>query len=234
MVVPLIKLVIGNKNYSSWSLRAWLYLQQSNIPFEEIRIPLFSKPGWRERVTRFSPAGRVPILIDGDETVWDSLAIIEYLRQKHSAAVSWPPTPSARARAWSIAAEMHSGFLAVRAELPQNLRNRRPIDPSELSVPCREQIQRIDQIWSEALQAEENEGPWLFGEFSIADVMFAPVALRFDSYSIPVSAAAAEFMANIKTLEPVLIWIQDAIKEPEEISFIDTREPVANTPMVPG
>ena len=230
----MIRLVIGNKNYSSWSLRAWLYLKQSNIPFEEIRIPLFTDEGWRERVTSFSPAGRVPILVDGTTTVWDSLAIIEYLRQRHSSAISWPADPSARARAWSIAAEMHSGFLAVRGELPQNLRNERPVNPNELSGPCRQQIRRIDEIWSESLQAEENEGPWLFGEFSIADIMFAPMALRFDAYSIPVSEPASAFVASIKTLAPIVAWIQEARAESEEIPFLDARSPVTATPMVLG
>lgn len=126
------QLVIGNRNYSSWSLRAWLFLRASGIACEEIRVPLFTAE-WAEAVARFSPTGRVPVLLDGDIRVWDTLSIFEYVRERHPHAVGWPQEVAARAEARSIAAEMHAGFLAVRDELPQNLRLRRKRDQAELS-----------------------------------------------------------------------------------------------------
>ena len=133
------KLVIANKNYSSWSLRAWLYLTESNIAFEEIRIPLFTG-NWQEEVARYSPGGLVPVLLDDDMTVWDSMAIIEHVREQHPDAVGWPVSNVARAHARSVSAEMHSGFLALRGELPQNLRIRRKLDLGQLSEKCRKDI----------------------------------------------------------------------------------------------
>ena len=166
----MLELVIGNRNYSSWSLRAWLYLRESGMTFKTIQIPLFTG-SWRETLARYSPAGRVPVLIDGDLAIWDSLAIIEHLQESAPGALGWPREPRARAEARSISAEMHSGFLAIRNELPQNLRVRRERSPNELSQPCQRQIERIQTIWRDCRERYAARGKWLFGELCIADVM---------------------------------------------------------------
>jgi glutathione S-transferase len=214
------KLVIANKNYSSWSLRAWLYLTESNIAFEEIRIPLFTG-NWQEEVARYSPGGLVPVLLDGGITVWDSMAIIEHAREQHPDAVGWPVSDRARAHARSMSAEMHSGFLALRGELPQNLRVRRKLNVGQLSEKCRKDIGRVDALWTECRKQYGGDGKWLFGEFSIADVMFAPVALRFLTYSIPISDQSREFVEAVCSLESVQQWIEDSRAEPESLSFYD-------------
>ena len=227
------QLVIANRNYSSWSLRAWLYLTESGIPFEEIRIPLFTGK-WRSEISKYSPAGRVPVLLDNGITVWDTMAIIEHLRENHPGAVGWPEPAPARAHARSISAEMHSGFLALRDELPQNLRARNRLRLSQLSDSCRKQIARIDQIWTDCRRQYGASGEWLFGDFSIADIMFAPVALRFVTYSIPVSEWAGAFVDAVQKAKSVQQWIEAARAETESLSFIDELEPAASSPLTPG
>jgi glutathione S-transferase len=229
----MLQLVIANRNYSSWSLRAWLYLAESGIEFEEIRIPLFTDQ-WREEIARYSPVGRVPVLIDDGFSIWDSTAIIEYAREQFPGAVGWPEDRKQRARARSISAEMHSGFLALRDELPQNLRARCPLDTQSLSEQCKQQIQRIDQIWSKCRIENRSPGGWLFGKFSIADVMFAPVALRFVTYRIQVSSHAQEFIDAIIGLRSVQQWIASASEETESIPFIDQRTPAIETDLTLG
>jgi glutathione S-transferase len=226
-------LVIANRNYSSWSLRAWLFLTESNIPFEEIRIPLFTG-NWREEVARYTPGGRVPVLLDDDITVWDSTAIMEHVLEQHPAAVGWPLSDRARAHARSVSAEMHSGFLAVRDELPQNLRARCRIDANQLSASCRDQIARIDEIWTDCRQQYQGSGKWLFGGFSIADIMFTPVALRFVTYSIPVSGHAQEFIEAVCGLESVQRWIDAARVETESMSFVDDLVSAEDGPLTLG
>ena len=230
----MLRLVIGNKNYSSWSLRAWLYLRESHIDFEEIRIPLFSDSDWRGEIRQFSPAGRVPVLLDGDIAIWDSLAIFEYLRERYTSAVGWPEDPVARARAWSITAEMHSGFIALRDELPQNLRARRPRDLADLSDTCQAQVHRVQEIWQTARSAFGRDGSWLFGEFSTADVMFAPVALRFVTYDIPVTSEAQWFVERVQALPAVRDWIAAAEREDERLPFIDQLLPASDAPLTLG
>jgi glutathione S-transferase len=227
------KLVIANRNYSSWSLRAWLYLTQSNIPFEEIRIPLFTA-GWQKDIARYSPAGRVPVLLDDDSVVWDSTAIIAHVREQHPDAIGWPEFAPARAHARSVSAELHSGFLSLREELPQNLRLRRRLAPEQLSLPCRKQIARVDEIWTDCRKKYDGSGKWLFGDFSIADIMFTPVALRFVTYQIPVSKHAQEFIEAVCGLESVQLWVDAAHKEPESIPFIDKLVPAADSPLTLG
>jgi glutathione S-transferase len=227
------KLVIANRNYSSWSLRAWLYLTESNLAFEEIRIPLFTG-NWQEEITRFSPGGRVPVLLDGDITVWDSMAIIEYVREQHPEAVGWPVSGRARAHARSVSAEMHSGFLAVRDELPQNLRVRRKLNISQLSAACQKQVNRIDELWTDCREQYGGGGKWLYGEFSIADVMFAPVALRFVTYSIPVSGQSRDFVEAVRQLASVQRWVEAARAESESLEFIDELVPAKDSPLTPG
>jgi glutathione S-transferase len=226
-------LVIANRNYSSWSLRAWLYLTESNLAFEEIRIPLFTGT-WKEEIARFSPGGRAPVLLDGDISVWDSMAIMEYVREQQADAVGWPVSDRARAHARSVSAEMHSGFLAIRDELPQNLRVHREMDVSQLSAACRKQIIRIDELWTDCRKQYGGGGEWLFGDFSIADIMFAPVALRFVTYSIPLSEHAREFVEAVCDLESVQRWIETAKEESEFLPFIDDLVPAKDSPLTPG
>jgi glutathione S-transferase len=214
------KLVIANRNYSSWSLRAWLHLTESNLAFEEIRIPLYTA-NWRKEIARYSPGGLVPVLLDGDNTVWDSLAIMEHVLEQHPDAVGWPASERARAHARSVTAEMHSGFLALRGELPQNLRARRKLDPGQLSAACRKNISRVDELWADCRRQYGGAGKWLFGEFSIADVMFAPVALRFVTYSIPVNEQSREFVEAVCNLESVQRWIEASRAESESIAVYD-------------
>lgn len=229
----MLRLVIGNKNYSSWSLRAWLYLRERGVDFEEMRVALFTD-GFREELGRYTSAGRVPVLLDDDVSVWDSMAIIEHVRERSPEAVGWPEDPAARAMARSIAAEMHSGFLAIRDELPQNLRVRKPLATSALSEACRSQIGRIDEIWSTARRSHGAGGPWLFGEICIADVVYAPVALRFVTYEIPLRGESRGFVGAVESLPSVQEWIAAARAEPEHLDFIDDLVPTADSPLVPG
>src|SRR5256886_1695424 len=168
-------LVIGNKNYSSWSLRPWIAMKVLGIAFDEVRIPLY-RPGSKEQILRYSPAGRVPILRDGDTVVWDSLAILEYLAERHPQL--WPADPAQRAKARSVSAEMHSGFAKLREHMSMNTRKRYPGKGRTPEVLA--DIARIDAIWAEAT------GPFLFGAFTAADAMYAPVVLRFRTYEVDV------------------------------------------------
>jgi glutathione S-transferase len=230
---PMYTLVVANRNYSSWSLRAWLFLIESNIPFEEIRIPLFTE-SWQEEIARVSPAGRLPVLLDGGITVWDSIAIMEHVREQHPDAVGWPGSARARAHARSVNAEMHSGFLALRDELPQNLRARCEIEVNQLSASCQEQIARIDELWTDCRKQYGGAGKWLFGDFSIADIMFTPVALRFVTYSIPVSGHSQEFVDAVCGLESVQRWIDAARVESESLPFIDGLVGAEDSPLTLG
>ena len=227
------KLVIANRNYSSWSLRAWHFLTESNVSFEEIRIPMFTET-WPEEIAHYSPAGRVPVLLDGDITVWDTTAIIEHVRERHHDAVGWPDSAKRRAHARSVSAEMHSGFLAIRDELPQNIRARTKLELSQLSESCRKQVARIDEIWTDCRKNYGMSGVWLFGDFSIADIIFTPVALRFVTYSIPVSQHSQEFVDAVCRSNAVQSWITAAKAELEKISFIDDLIPAASSPLTLG
>ena len=226
------RLVIGNKNYSSWSLRAWLFLRESGIDFEEIRIAMFEED-WPGRVAKYSPAGRVPVLLDGDLALWDTLSIFEYVLEQHPKAIGWPSERTERALARSIVAEMHSGFLAVREELPQNLRRRRRRD-TELSSDAQSQVRRIDQIWTRCRQQFAERGPWLFGPMTLADIMYAPVALRFLSYEIPVSPESRTYIEAVDKLPSVRAWKVDSVREVERLDFIDELRPVKGSDLTLG
>jgi glutathione S-transferase len=228
-----LELIIGNRNYSSWSLRAWLHLRASNIPFTVTRIPLDTDE-WRASIGRYSPARLVPVLIDGELAIWDTMAIFEYVLEIHPEAIGWPVGREARARARSICAEMHSGFKAIRDELPQNIRQRKPLRRDQITDTCRVQLQRVEQIWSTCRDDYADEGPWLFGSLSLADIVFAPVALRLVTYEIPVAGSAASFVSAVQSFEPVIEWSEAAAAEPEVLSFIDDLRPVADTPLIPG
>ena len=203
-------LVIGNKNYSSWSLRPWLALKTLGIAFEEKRIPL-DQPSTKQDMLKHNPAGKVPCLIDGANAVWDSLAIIEYLAEKRPEL--WPADAAARARARSISAEMHSGFVAVRTHMPMNVRNRYPGKGRNAEVDA--ELARIDQIWSAAKK------PLLFGAFSAADAMFAPVVFRFRTYQPPLSAASRAYMEAMLALPAMQEWSAAAERESEALSKYD-------------
>ncbi len=194
---------------------------------------MFTKT-WAKEIARFSPAGRVPVLLDDDVTIWDTTAIIEYVRNKHPHTVEWPELARTRAHAQSISAEMHSGFLAIRDELPQNIRARHKLELSQLSDSCRKQIARIDEIWTDCRTSYCESGDWLFGEFSIADIIFTPVALRFVTYSIPISDKAREFVDAVQGSNSVRQWTEAAQTESEEISFIDELVPAASSPLTLG
>jgi glutathione S-transferase len=228
----MLRLVIGNKNYSSWSLRAWLHLRESGISFEEIRIALFS-PGFREALARYTAAGRVPVLLDGDLSVWDSLAIALHVHEQHG-GLGFPEEPAARAMALSITAEMHAGFLAIRDELPQNLRARRALSSEVLSAACRAQIARVDTLWSTARRLHGGGGPWLFGELGIADVFYVPVALRFATYEIALGPESRGFVDAVQGLVSVQEFVAAARAETEHLDFIDDLVDRASTPLVPG
>ena len=186
----MLKLVIGNKNYSSWSMRPWLALRANDIPFEEEFIPLYTdNKADKDRILSFSRAGKVPALIDGDVTVWDSLSIIEYLAEKFPQGRLWPEDRARRAHARSISAEMHSGFMPLRNECGMNLH--RPVGAVELSDDARANVARIQEIWTDCNRRYGKEGPFLFGAFGGADAMFAPVVHRFRTYAIEVRRRGA-------------------------------------------
>jgi glutathione S-transferase len=212
-------LVIGNKNYSSWSMRPWVLMHHFGIEFEELRIPL-GQPDTRERLMAVSPTGRVPCLIVNDEPVWDSLAIAEWLHETHPALGLYPADARARTLARCASAEMHSGFPVLRRTLPMNIRRDRARDT--LVEGLDEEIARIEEIFAQGLHAYE--GPYLFGGFSVADAMFAPVVMRLHSYRVLVSAAARRYMDAMLANRAVAAWMEQARAEPEAMAAIDTLD----------
>jgi glutathione S-transferase len=208
-----VVLVIGNKNYSSWSLRPWLAMKVFGFGFDEVRIPLYG-PESREKILKYSPAGKVPILVDGKTTVWDSLAILEYLAERNPRV--WPSNVADRARARSISAEMHSGFPGLRNHMSMNVRRRYPGKGRTPEVET--EIARIVQIWNEAKK------PFLFGPFSGADAMYAPVALRFRTYEVELPTAARKYHEAMLELPAMKEWIEAAEREPESIPQFDMYE----------
>ena len=215
-----LTLVIGNKNYSSWSMRPWLALRANDIAFEEIFIPLYTGAADKQRILDVSRAGKVPALVDGDITVWDSLAIIEYLAERFPQARLWPEDRAARAHARSISAEMHSGFMALRSECPMNLH--RPIKPVALSDDARGNIARVQQIWSECRKRHGKSGPFLFGAFGGADAMFAPVVYRFHTYAIEVTPDVADYMKTMMAQPAVQEWTRAGLAETLVIERAET------------
>lgn len=213
-----MKLLIGNKNYSSWSLRAWLFISYHGLEFEEVRICLGRQETPTE-IRRHSPAGKVPALIDDELLVWDSLAICEYISETYLEGRGWPADRDLRAQARACSAEMHSGFFHLREDMPMNCRaTGRTV---EISAPLGREIRRIDTLWSELLGAGRESGDWLFGDFSIADCMFAPVVFRFTTYGVTVSDAAAMYMERILSLPPVKLWAEAARQEQEIIEMAE-------------
>ncbi|MDO8811378.1 MAG: glutathione S-transferase family protein [Gallionella sp.] len=206
-------LVIGNKNYSSWSLRAWLMLKHAGVDFDELRIPLYVE-GYKEKLFACSPAGKVPAYRDGDLLVWDTMAIGEYLYE--SCPSLWPAQREARARARSISAEMHSGFIPIRKTMPMNIRaHGRKV---ETSAGLEADIARIKDIWRELRTQHAAAGPWLFGQYSIADAMFAPVVFRFLTYGTGEPGAVNEYMQTVVRAPLVQEWVRDSVAEQEVIA----------------
>jgi len=201
-----LTLVVGNKNYSSWSLRPWLAMHVLGIPFRELRVPLYG-PGSKEEILRHSPAGKVPILVDGETHVWDSLAILEYLAEREPRL--WPADAKLRARARSISAEMHSGFPNLRNHMSMNIRRRYPGKGRTPEVLA--EIRRIAEIWSECRK------PFLFGAFCAADAMYAPVVLRFRTYEVELPAACRAYADAVLALPALQEWIRDAERETESL-----------------
>ena len=210
----MIKLIIGNRAYSSWSMRGWLAVKHSGEEFEEFVVPLFDEE-WdkRREGDEFAPSlGKVPILWDGDCVVWDSLAIVEFLADRHGKEKYWPQDPTACGMARSMAAEMHSGFANLRRELPMNVRKTFPFRPIEEEV--RNEIERILQLWAQARARFGSGGPFLFGEWCAADMMYAPVVTRFITYSIPMPPFAELYMKAVLSHPDVNEWIDKAQDEP--------------------
>lgn len=208
-------LVIGNKNYSSWSMRPWLALRVGGIAFEERFIPLYASPADKQRILDITPAGKVPALIDGDVTVWDSLAIIEYAAERFPEAGLWPANPASRAHARSISAEMHSGFSALRRECGMNLHRR--IGAKPLSDNARADIARIQELWTDCRRRSAGDGPFLFGSFTAADAMYAPVIHRFRTYAIEVTSPVREYMDAMMALSAFRQWTEEGLAETQVI-----------------
>jgi glutathione S-transferase len=222
----MLKLFIGNKNYSSWSMRPWVLLKQAGIPFEEVMIrfgTMAADSEFKQSILKVNPAGRVPALVDEGFVVWDTLAIAEYLAEKYSDKRLWPQEVRARARARSVCAEMHSGFSALRSHCPMNIEASLGHIGALVwrdQAAVRADVQRIVAMWSELL--EQHKGPMLFGEFSIADAYYAPVCMRIKNYGLPVPGHITDYVRRVCALPGVAAWVEDALKEHD---FVPVDEP---------
>jgi glutathione S-transferase len=220
-----MQLVIGNKNYSSWSMRPWVLMRQLGLDFEEVklRFDFAEDSAFRRAVARVSPAGTVPVLVDDGFSVWDTLAIVEYLHEKLPGSGIWPADLHDRARARSICAEMHAGFRALREHCPMNVEAALPeVGPRVFAEhdAVRRDLARIEQMWADALRA--SGGPMLFGAFSAADAYYAPVAMRIRTYALPVAAETKGYVERLSAQSGVAQWIADALAERD---FLDFEEP---------
>jgi glutathione S-transferase len=222
----MLKLYIGNKNYSSWSMRPWVLLRQADIRFEEVLVRFDSfaaQSQFKASLAGVTPTGRVPVLVDDGFAVWDTLAIAEYVAEKFPSRDLWPRDAKARARARSICAEMHSGFSALRSSCPMNIEASLP-DVGALvwrdKPAVRDDVQRIVDMWTGLLR--EHGGPMLFGGFSIADAYFAPVCMRLRTYALPVPPEVTAYVQRVSELPGVKAWIDDALREQD---FLDFEEP---------
>ncbi len=218
-------LVIGNKNYSSWSMRPWVLMKQLGLHFEEVKLRLDLKPNsafYRE-LAHFTPAGQVPVLLDDDFSVWETLAIIEYLHDKFPGRGIWPEDIRLRARARSLAAEMHAGFGALRSHCPMNIEAKLPEVGQRVwaeEPKVRANVERIEVAWVDALNA--SGGPFLFGDFCAVDAMYAPVATRLRTYALPMSPTVRAYVDRLLAAPGPAAWIADALKEQD---FLDFDEP---------
>ena len=222
----MLKLYIGNKNYSSWSMRPWVLLKQAGIVFEEVRVRFDSfdaNSEFKRVIGPVSPTGKVPVLVDGDLVVWDTLAIAEYLAESHPEKQLWPQDKAARTRARSVCAEMHSGFTALRSACPMNIEAHLP-DTGALiwrdQSAVRADVARLVEMWSTLLA--QYGGPMLFGDFTIADAYFAPVCMRLHAYALPVPPHIAAYVDRVRELPGFKTWIDEALAEKD---FLDFEEP---------
>jgi glutathione S-transferase len=222
----MLKLVIGNKNYSSWSMRPWVLLKQAGIAFEEVKVRFDSfeaGSNFRTALASVTPVSKVPVLQDGDLAVWDTLAIAEYVAEQFPDKKLWPQDRAARARARSICSEMHSGFTGIRSNCPMNIEADLPAVGALAwrdKPAVRADVARLVQMWSALLQ--EHGGPLLFGEFSVADAYFAPICMRIKTYHLPVPQDIAAYIDRVCALPGVAAWIKDALQEQD---FRDFEEP---------
>ena len=230
----MLKLYIGNKNYSSWSMRPWVLLTQAGIPFEEVMVRFDSfdaDSSFKKTLQDATPTGKVPLLVDGDLAVWDTLAIAEYVAEQFPDKQLWPADRAARARARSICAEMHSGFTALRGNCPMNI-EADLVDTGALiwrdKPAVRHDVQRLVDMWSALLV--QHGGPMLFGAFTVADAYFAPVCMRLKTYALPVPSAIAAYVERVRMLPGVQAWTQQALAEKD---FLDFEEPYRIAPHAP-
>jgi glutathione S-transferase len=217
-----MKLIIGNKNYSSWSLRGWLALRAFDIQFEEIKLSLFSDE-FHTELAKYSPVGKVPVLVDSDLSVWDSLAICEYINETYLDGKGWPEDKNNRAVARSIVADMHSGLFGIRNEMPMNCRAKRRV---ELSDKAKKEVANLDTLWSGLRTKHAQNGDYLFGEFSLADVFFAPVIFRFSTYGIQLSDTASAYHKTMLAHPDMQVWLADSIAEEEIVPTAETGEAI--------
>jgi glutathione S-transferase len=220
--MPPYTLVIGNKNYSSWSLRPWLLMKQARLAFEEVRVPLYVA-GSKEALRKYGPSAKVPVLLDGSITVWDSLAISEYLAERHPERQLWPADGAQRAVARSISAEMHSGFAPLRTNMTMNCRGFFPGLGRTVEVAA--DIERIQRIWTDCRERFALAGPYLFGTFTVADAMYAPVVLRFKTYAVQLSPVAQQYADTVLALPALREWIDAARAEAEIIPAFEPATP---------
>ena len=226
-----MQLYIGNKNYSSWSMRPWVLMKQAGIAFDEVMLRFDgfeAGSSFKAEVERLNPAGRVPVLVDDGFAIWDTLAIAEYLAERFPEKGLWPADAHARARARSVCAEMHSGFGALRSHFPMNIEAALPEVGARVlreQAAVRADVERIVSMWSGLLA--EHGGPMLFGEFGIADAFFAPVVMRLRSYAVPVPPAVAGYMDRIDALPGVAAWVVEARAEHDFRGFEEPYRPEA-------
>jgi glutathione S-transferase len=205
-----LKLIVGNKNYSSWSMRPWIAMKAAGMVFEEEVISL-DAPDFKNRVGKVSGSGKVPALVDGEVQVFESLAILEYLAEKHPEAQLWPATAQARAHARAIACEMHAGFVPLRRHLPMNMR--RPVRRRELPPAVQANVRRIEELWADCRRHYGAGGAFLFGAFGAADAMYAPVVSRFQTYAVEVGAVGRAYMDAVMAVPAWNEWLAGALQE---------------------
>ncbi len=208
----MLKLVVGNKAYSSWSMRPWILMEGLGIPFEEIVVPLYRAES-KSALLRQGPSGKAPVLHDGDLIVWDSLAIVEYLAEKFPDIGIWPIGAQARSRARSLCAEMHAGFQALRQQSPTNFRRDRRASPKPIDTAAQADLEQIEAAWANARCEFGGGGPFLFGAFCAADAFFAPVVARLDTYALPVSAVTNAYMRTVMAMPAWFKWRAGAKNE---------------------
>lgn len=218
-----MQLVIGNKNYSSWSLRPWLLLEHFEVPFEEIAIALFTE-GYQQELAQYSPTLRVPVLKDGDSTIWDSLAICEYVSEKYLQGAALPSNVEERALCRAYCSEMHSSFMAIRSEMPMNCRARKRL---QISAACEAECRRVDQLFSAARAQFSRGGDYLFGEFSLADCMFAPIVMRFTTYGIELSESSQKYLTTMLQNRALCVWIENARNESQILTDFELGEEIS-------